>query len=74
MDSNFTPSYIVSSEADTLCPETQKLVEECKANGIQFKSHILPEYYQLPHVFNLKSVYPESKVIMDEMFEFFKRF
>jgi acetyl esterase len=73
MNSNFTPAYIISSEADTLCPETKKLIEECKANNIVHESHILAEYLQLPHVFNLKSVYPQSKVVMDEMFDFFSR-
>lgn len=74
LDTSFTPAYILSSEADTLCSETLKLVNECKERGVVYKSHIFPEYLQLPHVFNLKSIYPESKVVMDEMFEFFKRF
>lgn len=74
LDNSFTPAYILSSEADSLYPETLKLMNECKEHGVVFKSHILPEYLQLPHVFNLKATYPESKVVMDEMFEFFKRF
>jgi acetyl esterase/lipase len=74
VDNSFTPSYILSSEADTLCPETLKLIEECKEHKVTFVSHVYPESHQLPHVFNLKSIYLESKVVMDEMFEFFKRF
>ena len=74
LDSSFTPSYILSSEADPLCLESKLLIEECKKFNIQIKSHILPESHQLPHVFNLKSIYPESKVVMDEMFEFFNQF
>jgi len=73
MNSNFTPAYIISSEADTLYPETRKLIEECIGNNVQYQSHILPESLKLPHVFNLKSVYPESKIVMDEMFDFFSR-
>ncbi len=73
MNSNFTPAYIISSEADTLYPETKKLIEECIKNNVVYQSHILPESLKLPHVFNLKSDYPESKIVMDEMFDFFSR-
>lgn len=74
LDNTFTPAYILSSEADTLCPETLKLIKECNEHNVVYESHIYPESHQLPHVFNLKSIYPESKVVTDEMFEFFKRF
>lgn len=74
LDNSFTPSYILSSEADTLCPETLKLIKECDEHNVRYESHVYPESHQLPHVFNLKSIYPESRVVMDEMFEFFKRF
>lgn len=74
LDNSFTPAYILSSETDTLCPESLNLINECKGHGVVYKSHILPEYLQLPHVFNLKSIYPESKVVTDEMFEFFNQF
>ena len=42
--------------------------------NVPYKAHIYPESYKLPHVFNLKSIYPESKEVMDEMFEFFSQF
>lgn len=74
IDNSFTPAYILSSEADSLCTETIKLIKECDEYKVVYESHIYPESHQLPHVFNLKSIYPESKVVMDEMFEFFKRF
>lgn len=74
LDNSFTPAYILSSEADTLCPESLILIQDCMKHKVVYQSHILPEYLQLPHVFNLKSIYPESKVVMDEMFDFFKRF
>ena len=74
MDSSFTPSYIVSSEADDLCNETKLLIEDCIKYNVPYKAHIYPESYKLPHVFNLKSIYPESKEVMDEMFEFFSQF
>lgn len=74
IDSSFIPAYILSSEADSLCTETIKLINECDEYKVVYESHIYPESHQLPHVFNLKSIYPESKVVMDEMFEFFKRF
>ncbi len=74
MDSSFTPSYILSSEADPLCKESKILIEDCLKYHIKIRSHIFPESYRLPHVFNLKSIYPESKIVMDEMFEFFNQF
>ena len=74
MDSSFTPSYILSSEADPLCKETKLLIDDCMKYHVNFRFHIFPESLQLPHVFNLKSIYPESKIVMDEMFAFFNSF
>lgn len=74
MDHDFTPSYIISSEADSLYNETKLLIDDCMKYHVNFRFHIFPESLQLPHVFNLKSIYPESKIVMDEMFAFFNSF
>lgn len=74
LKASFPPAYVVSSEADALCPETKNLVYEMEAFGLNKKVRIFDKSHALTHVFNLKSVYPESRIVMDEMFAFFESF
>lgn len=68
------PAYVVSSMADSAYPETKCLVEELEVLGLTKKVRIFDESHALPHVFNLKSIYPESRIVLDEMFAFFDSF
>lgn len=68
------PVYLVSSEADPLCPESKQLIQELDGSNAVFKARIFAKDHALPHVFNLKSIYPESRIVLDEMFAFFAQF
>ena len=74
LNDHFPPAYVVSSMADSAYPETKCLVEEMEALGLTKKVRIFDESHALPHVFNLKSIYPESRIVLDEMFAFFDSF
>ncbi len=74
LNDSFPPAYVVSSMADSAYPETKCLVEEMEALGLTKKVRIFDESHALPHVFNLKSIYPESRIVLDEMFAFFDSF
>ncbi len=74
LNDSLPPSYIVSSMADSAYPETKCLVEEMEVLGLTKKVRIFDENHALPHVFNLKSIYPESRIVLDEMFAFFDSF
>ena len=71
LDEHFPPSFIVSSKADPLYPETKVFMEELDHAKIPYKHHVFPKKSNLPHVFNLKSIYPESAVVNAEMIAFF---
>lgn len=68
---DFIPSYIVSSLADPLTHESQRFVEELKEKGCSFKSRFFEKSLELPHVFNLKTIYPQSDLVNSEMIAFF---
>ena len=69
---DFTPCYLVSSLADPLTHETQRFVEELKEKECTFKAHFFEKSLELPHVFNLKSIYPQSDLVNSEMIAFFE--
>ena len=68
---DFTPTYLVSSFADPLSHESQRFVQELTSLGCHFKHHFFEKSLELPHVFNLKSIYPESDFVNSEMIAFF---
>lgn len=74
LNDKLPPAYVVSSMADSAYPETKCLVEEMEALGLTKQVRIFDESHALPHVFNLKSIYPESRIVLDEMFAFFDSF
>ena len=74
LNASFPPAYVVSSMVDSVYPETKCLVEEMEALGLKKKVRIFDESHALPHVFNLKSIYPESRIVLDETFAFFDSF
>lgn len=74
LNSSFPPAYVVSSEAEPLYPETKHFVRELESLGLVNKVRIFEKSHELPHVFNLKSIYPESRIVLDEMFAFFESF
>ena len=74
LNSNFPPCFIISSKADPLYPESKVFMEELSSIKHPYKSHVFPKKNQLPHVFNLKSIYPESAVVNAEMIAFFASF
>ncbi len=71
LNSDFTPAYVVSSLADPLTHESKRFVEELSEKGCHFKQHFFDKSLELPHVFNLKSIYPESDLVNSEMIAFF---
>ncbi len=71
LNKDFTPSYVVSSLADPLTHESQRFVKELEEKGCAFKQHFFDKTQELPHVFNLKSIYPQSDLVNSEMIAFF---
>lgn len=74
LNRNMPPMYLVSSKADPLTGETGILVLECKEKKLEHKHRIYPKKLNLPHVFNLKSIYPQSAEVRTEMIDYFARF
>lgn len=71
LDESFPPCFIISSKADPLYPESKTFIEELIQLKRPHKHHVFPKKSKLPHVFNLKSIYPESAVVNAEMIAFF---
>lgn len=71
LNDGFTPAYIVSSKADSLHHESDTLVCELRERKLNFKHHFFDKKENLPHVFNLKSIYPQSALVNAEMMTFF---
>lgn len=66
--------YLVSSKADPLYRETRCLLKELEERRHPMKARIYAKKHLLPHVFNLKSVYPQSAIVNAEMIEYFNAF
>jgi acetyl esterase/lipase len=73
LQENFPPSYLMTSECDTLNVETLALADELEDMGITHELRIMPEELNLGHVFHLKLNIPESLEVMYDMVRFFKR-
>lgn len=69
---DFTPCYVVSSFADPLSHESQRFVQELQTKDCRFKHHFFEAKDELPHVFNLKNIYPQSEIVNAEMIAFFQ--
>lgn len=74
LNDRFYPCYVVSSKADPLTLETQLFIQECKALNLNIKTRLYPKSKGLPHVFNLKSIYPQSHEVNSEMIAYFNSF
>lgn len=71
LNESFTPTYLLSSKADSLHHESETFELELRNLKIKHQKHFFPKKDQLPHVFNLKSIYPQSNVVNAEMMAFF---
>lgn len=70
---NYIPSYIMGTKADGIFMETDRIIKVMKQKKVIFESTIYPQCARLPHDFHLKRKYPESKVTMQKMLDFFKK-
>ena len=72
--SKLIPSYILSTESDSIHYQSQELIQGCIDYKIPYLARIMPKHLNLGHVFNLRLKIPESLMIIDEMDRFFKEY
>lgn len=65
------PVYIMDTEKRSFVAEANRLVETLKKNNVKYKLSIFKKEDNLIHAFNIIDKYKESKIVMDEIFEFF---
>lgn len=74
LNASLPPVFVISSKSDPLYGESGQLILELRENGLPHKSRVYAKKRELPHVFNLKSVYPESAEVTAEMLRYFAQF
>lgn len=71
----FPPAYVLSTKSDIpLIKETLAFLDDLDMHKLPYKKRILPLKAKRFHVFNIKMIYPESVMVMDEMTTWFKTF
>ena len=68
------PSYILSTESDSIHYQSLELIQACIDKKIPYLARTMPKALKLYHVFNLRLKFPESLMILDEMDRFFKQY
>ncbi len=69
---DFPPTYLMSTALDFLMPQTQLCRKKLIQEKISFVYDFYPLRQMLPHSFHTKFFYPQSKLAMEKMIEFFK--
>ncbi|MEF9998786.1 MAG: alpha/beta hydrolase [Lachnospiraceae bacterium] len=71
---NFPPVYLMDIQGQSFEKEALRLEEVLKKCGVMYKLHIFEKREHLIHAFNIVSKYPQSEIVMNEIFEFFRTY
>lgn len=73
LQDEFPPTFLLTSQCDSLHVETLAFADELSDRGINLDLRIMAEDLNLGHVFNIKLNIPDSLEVMYDMTRFFNR-
>lgn len=72
VNEQFPPIYLMDTKKKSFDKEALRLEAVLKKYSVEYKLHIFEEDLNLIHAFNIMSKYPQSNIVLREIFEFFK--
>lgn len=74
INEDFPPIYVMDTEKLSFKNEALRLIEVLNDNHIEYRAHIFEKKDKLMHAFNIMGKHQESQTVLEEIFDFFKRY
>ena len=71
MGPDFPPVYLMDTEYRSFAAEAYRLEEQLKKNKIRYQMHMFAKKEKLMHAFHIMSRFPQSRIVLQEIFAFF---